>query len=49
MCGLLLPARPAGEQWCEDINECLATNIGQHDEKCACERCACINTPGSYK
>jgi len=38
-----------GEEVCEDLNECIATNVRTRDPKCSCPRCVCVNTPGSYK
>ncbi|PNW86726.1 hypothetical protein CHLRE_02g095111v5 [Chlamydomonas reinhardtii] len=38
-----------GEERCEDVNECLATNVPLTDPACACPRCACVNKVGSYK
>ncbi|KAG2487035.1 hypothetical protein HYH03_014281 [Edaphochlamys debaryana] len=37
-----------GEERCEDINECLATNVPITNPACACPRCACVNKVGSY-
>eukprot|EP00199_Chlamydomonas_sp_CCMP681_P001122 CAMPEP_0119103792 /NCGR_PEP_ID=MMETSP1180-20130426/2167_1 /TAXON_ID=3052 ORGANISM="Chlamydomonas cf sp, Strain CCMP681" /NCGR_SAMPLE_ID=MMETSP1180 /ASSEMBLY_ACC=CAM_ASM_000741 /LENGTH=797 /DNA_ID=CAMNT_0007088383 /DNA_START=241 /DNA_END=2634 /DNA_ORIENTATION=+ len=37
-----------GDEVCEDINECLATNIRFTDPDCGCDRCACINLIGGY-
>lgn len=36
-------------QVCEDVNECLATNVRVTNPDCGCPRCACVNMPGSYK
>eukprot|EP00878_Enallax_costatus_P034447 GHUV01038194.1.p1 GENE.GHUV01038194.1~~GHUV01038194.1.p1 ORF type:complete len:492 (+),score=107.81 GHUV01038194.1:754-2229(+) len=33
---------------CAEINECLVSSIPWTKENCKCERCACINTVGSY-
>ncbi|KAG2428538.1 hypothetical protein HYH02_014342 [Chlamydomonas schloesseri] len=38
-----------GEERCEDVNECLATNVPITDPACSCPRCACVNKVGSYK
>lgn len=34
---------------CSEINECLVSSIPFTKDDCKCERCACINTIGSYK
>ncbi|KXZ50058.1 hypothetical protein GPECTOR_18g38 [Gonium pectorale] len=38
-----------GQERCEDVNECLATNVQLTDPACSCERCACVNAIGAYK
>lgn len=34
---------------CAEINECLVSSVPFTKEDCKCERCACVNTVGSYK
>lgn len=34
---------------CSEINECLVSSVPFTKEECKCERCACVNTVGSYK
>mmetsp|Transcript_29301 Transcript_29301/g.64826 ORF Transcript_29301/g.64826 Transcript_29301/m.64826 type:complete len:785 (+) Transcript_29301:192-2546(+) len=46
--GWVRSADLAGSEVCEDLNECLATNIPLTNPACSCERCACINTIGGY-
>ncbi|KAJ9506219.1 hypothetical protein QJQ45_000514 [Haematococcus lacustris] len=38
-----------GEEVCEDLNECLVTNVASSDPACSCPRCACVNLPGSFR
>lgn len=48
--GWVLMSDPGtGQQSCEDLNECQATSIMQSHANCSCDRCACINTIGSFK
>ena len=41
--------KATGVDSCSEINECLVSSIPFTKEECKCERCACINTVGSYK
>jgi hypothetical protein len=41
--------KATGIESCAEINECLVSSIPLTKEACKCERCACINTVGSYK
>jgi hypothetical protein len=34
---------------CSEINECLVSSVPFTKDECKCERCACVNTVGSYK
>ncbi|MEW5305678.1 MAG: hypothetical protein WDW36_008204 [Sanguina aurantia] len=38
-----------GQEVCSDVNECTETGITIAQDACSCERCACINTIGSYR
>lgn len=38
-----------GEETCLNINECQLTDAALLDSKCTCDRCICIDTPGSYR
>ena len=41
--------RKTGQQTCLNINECQLTDVTLLDPKCTCDRCICIDTPGSYE
>ncbi|GIM13209.1 hypothetical protein Vretimale_16388 [Volvox reticuliferus] len=39
----------SSEEACKDINECAVSTAPYRNQDCRCDRCACINTVGSYK
>lgn len=38
-----------GKERCLNMNECVSTEAGDLDPRCTCERCACLDTYGSYE
>ena len=38
-----------GDTKCLNINECQVVNAAQLGPQCTCERCICIDQPGTYK
>jgi hypothetical protein len=46
---LRVTERGSGVESCTEVNECLVSALPMSREACSCERCACVNTIGSYK